>query len=54
MTPEERKKTPMLDIALPPPQKFELRVVVWGVKGMPVMDPWTEQNDLYVSGQLGK
>jgi len=43
------KKSPLLNIKPPPPQEFELRVVVWGVKDVPIADEFTNQNDLYVT-----
>jgi hypothetical protein len=36
LTNAEAKKLPMIDIKPPPPQKFELRVVVWEVKKIPI------------------
>lgn len=33
----------MIDIRPPPPQRFELRVIVWGVRDIPIKDEFTNQ-----------
>ena len=38
MTPEEASMSPMLNIKPPPPEPFELRVIIWSVEDVPVMD----------------
>ena len=43
---------PVMDIAAPQKQKFELRVVVWDASEMKVMDAIGGTNDLYVTGTL--
>ena len=35
MTPEEARQVPMLDIKPPPPEEFELRVIVWKTEVRP-------------------
>jgi hypothetical protein len=36
MTPSEAKELPMIDIKPPPPEEFELRVIVWNTKDVPM------------------
>jgi hypothetical protein len=36
MTPEEARQVPMLDIKPPPPEEFELRVIVWKTEDIPM------------------
>ncbi|KAK3289184.1 hypothetical protein CYMTET_3372 [Cymbomonas tetramitiformis] len=39
---------PAMDISLPPPEPFEMRVVVWRARKVPSQDPITKMNDLYI------
>ena len=43
-------KYPGIDITLPPPQEFEVRVIVWKTRGVRSADTVTDQNDLYIKG----
>jgi len=52
LTPEQAKASPLINIRPPPPETYELRVIVWGVRDVPNMDEITNQNDLYVTCQL--
>ncbi|RHY24406.1 hypothetical protein DYB25_000601 [Aphanomyces astaci] len=52
LTPKEGAVYPPVDIALPPPITFELRVVVWKTKEVPSFDELTDMNDLFVRCQL--
>ncbi|MES1915775.1 MAG: hypothetical protein MHM6MM_007676, partial [Cercozoa sp. M6MM] len=52
LTAEEAKRSPILDISPPPPQPYELRVIIWGCKDVAIKDTITDMNDLYVTGQL--
>eukprot|EP01006_Ploeotia_vitrea_P017020 TRINITY_DN48009_c0_g3_i1.p2 TRINITY_DN48009_c0_g3~~TRINITY_DN48009_c0_g3_i1.p2 ORF type:complete len:440 (-),score=253.12 TRINITY_DN48009_c0_g3_i1:22-1176(-) len=45
----EAKRIPMANIKPPPPQPWELRVIVWGCKDVTIKDEITQQNDLYVT-----
>jgi hypothetical protein len=47
LTTSEHAQFPMLDISLPPPVKFEMRLVVWKAKDMVNMDEFEAMNDLY-------
>lgn len=49
LTPEQAKKTPMVHIKPPPPDPYEIRVIVWGTKEVTIKDTITDQNDLYVT-----
>jgi C2 domain len=49
--PEHAKREPMVDIKPPPPEPYELRVIVWGVRKVPNKDELTDQSDLYVTCQ---
>ena len=51
LTDLEHKKEPMIDIAPPTPQPYELRVIVWECKGVTIKDTVTQMNDLYVTGK---
>ena len=46
------KAHPPLDIALPPPTPYVLRVVIWRVRGARSMDSITDQNDMFVVGRV--
>ncbi|KAF0685796.1 Aste57867_22404 [Aphanomyces stellatus] len=52
LTPHDGSLYPPVDIALPPPTAFELRVVIWKTKEVPNFDEFTEMNDLFVRCQL--
>lgn len=47
----DSKRSPMINIKPPPPDPYELRVVIWGVRDMTIKDTFTNQNDLYVTCQ---
>jgi len=49
LTPSEASEYPMLDVSLPPPLKFEMRMVVWKAKEMVNMDEFEGMNDLFGS-----
>ena len=50
------RATPLLQVALPPPERFVMRLVVWGTKAIPladsVADHLTHANDLFVRATL--
>ncbi len=48
LTPSEVEKYPPIDISRPPPQKFEVRMVIWKTKNVVSADELTDQNDLFV------
>ena len=48
MTPEEASGFPPDDVALPPKQIFEVRVVIWKTKNVPPMDSLEGMSDLFV------
>nr|ADD95746.1 hypothetical protein [uncultured organism MedDCM-OCT-S04-C46] len=50
--PENVQLFPVIDIAAPQKQKFELRVIVWDAVDMKPMDTIGDMNDLYVTGAL--
>ena len=37
----------MIDISPPPPEEYEVRVIVWKTKEVVAMDEWTNMNDLF-------
>ena len=41
-----------IDITLPPPEEFEVRVIVWKTRGVRSADTATDQNDLYIKSWL--
>jgi hypothetical protein len=41
-----------IDITLPPPEEFEVRVIVWKTRGVRSADAATDQNDLYIKAWL--
>lgn len=47
LTPVEATAYPALDISLPPPKEFELRVVIWKTRDVVSFDTITDQNDLF-------
>jgi len=53
LLPADAKKTPMLHIKPPPPEEYEIRVIVWGTKEITIKDLITQQNDLYVTCNPG-
>lgn len=42
----------MLNIKPPAPQVYELRAIIWRCFDVAIKDEITEQNDLYVTGQV--
>ena len=52
LTKEEATKFPRWEIAQPKPDTYAFRVIVWGARGMPAMDPLTRANDMYVASEL--
>lgn len=48
MKPEEASFFEADDVALPPTQTFEVRLVIWKSKGVPAMDELEGMSDLYV------
>lgn len=38
MSPEEASMSPLINIKPPPPEPYELRVIIWSVEDVPVMD----------------
>ncbi|CAK4632712.1 unnamed protein product [Aphanomyces euteiches] len=52
LSPKDAAVYPPVDIALPPPQEYELRVVIWKTKEVPSFDELTDMNDLFVRCQL--
>ncbi|RHY35089.1 hypothetical protein DYB32_000418 [Aphanomyces invadans] len=52
LSPKDGAVYPPVDIALPPPVQFELRVVIWKTKEVPSFDELTDMNDLFVRCQL--
>jgi len=53
LDPFTARKTPMYDIKPPPPDPFEVRVIIWGTGEVTIKDSITEMNDLYVTGHCG-
>jgi hypothetical protein len=47
----DARRVPMDNIKPPPPDPFEIRVIIWGVRDVTIKDTITEQNDLYVTCQ---
>eukprot|EP00494_Astrolonche_serrata_P024733 UN24993 len=47
-TMNEARDNPIQDIALPPIEKWQLRIVVWNAKNCVIKDEITGQNDLFV------
>ncbi|OQS01372.1 hypothetical protein ACHHYP_01203 [Achlya hypogyna] len=52
LTPKEAANYPHVDIAMPPAQHYELRVVIWKTKEVPSFDEITDMNDLFVRASL--
>jgi hypothetical protein len=52
MSPSEARSNPMYQIAPPPKENYELRVIIWQCKDVTIKDETTQQNDLYVTGLL--
>jgi len=48
LRPEEAKQFPPDDVALPPKQMFEVRVVIWKAKNVVAMDGLEQMSDLFV------
>ncbi len=49
---KDAKNNPPIDISPPKPKPFELRVVIWKTRGLPSKDSITNQNDLYITGEV--
>ncbi|KAJ0394355.1 hypothetical protein P43SY_006836 [Pythium insidiosum] len=47
ITPAQSHDYPPIDISLPPPVEFELRVVVWKARNVPSFDEAEDMNDLF-------
>uniref|UniRef100_A0A7S3CX03 C2 domain-containing protein n=1 Tax=Palpitomonas bilix TaxID=652834 RepID=A0A7S3CX03_9EUKA len=41
---------PIINIKKPPPEPFQMRIVVWSARNMVSMDKVTKMNDLYITG----
>ncbi len=53
MTPAEAKAKPLINITPPPPDPFELRVIVWGIDKVAHKEGnWTENSDFYCQGAV--
>ena len=52
MTKAEASRSPKVDISLPPPADFELRMVVYQARKMVALDAMTNANDLFFSCSL--
>jgi len=48
----EAKNHPLINIAPPPKEEYELRVIVWQCADVTIKDAITQQNDLYITGLL--
>eukprot|EP01051_Picozoa_sp_SAG22_P002062 SAG22_NODE_87_length_21437_cov_14.162480_19_plen_133_part_00 len=51
-TREQARAAPVVDISAPLKQDFELRICVYRTRGMAIMDPATQMNDLFITGNL--
>ena len=47
LTPAEVRSYKPFDIRLPPPEEYELRVVIWNTEGVKACDEFTNMNDLF-------
>ena len=52
MTKDQARNMPVVNVSAPPKQEFELRICVYKSRGMAIMDPMTQMNDLFVTGNL--
>lgn len=52
MTKEKARNTPVVDIAMPPPGMFEMRLVVWRARKIPALDVLTNMNDMFINAEL--
>ncbi len=52
MTKDEARENPVVDIAMPPPTTFEMRLVVWRARKVPALDVLTNMNDMFINAQL--
>ena len=52
MTKSEAATKPKIDISMPPPSIFELRMIIWQARNMPAMDMMTQSNDLFFSAHV--
>lgn len=41
---------PIINIKKPPPEPFQMRIVIWSARNMVSMDSVTKMNDLYITG----
>ena len=48
----DARANPAIDIAMAPPEEFELRVLLYKTRGLPIMDTSSGMNDAYVSATL--
>ena len=48
----DARNYPLIDISLPPPEKWQLRVIIWKAWDVVCMDEVTSQNDLFVRCKL--
>ena len=48
----EARASPAIDIAMAPPEEFELRLILYKTRNVPVMDTSSGTNDAYVSATL--
>jgi len=52
LEPAQASAYPAEDIALPPSQKFQVRVIVWKAKDVVSMESLTNMNDTYVKADI--
>ena len=52
LTADEVDANPVYDVARPPAEKFEVRMVVWSAREMKIMDTGSGCNDLFFSAHL--
>jgi len=53
LTPEEAEKIPIEDIHPPQPQRWQIRIIIWNVDGIPHKKGIFSGKDFFVSGKLG-
>lgn len=51
LEPAEARRDPLMNIKPPPPELYELRVIIWGVRDTACKDLSSKMNDLYVTAQ---
>jgi hypothetical protein len=52
LTKSQAASQPIIDISRPPKEEFELRICIYKTRNMAIMDPMTQMNDLYITGNL--